>query len=205
MKIRSVCSASFGANTYLVVSGTHALAVDPAVSISAILEAARAEDAYLEGILLTHGHFDHVFSLDGLRDATGVDAYIHRDDAIMLTDGKKNAFYDFFGKERTYRPAERLLSHGDTVSLGEETITVLHTPGHTQGSVCYLCQDALLTGDTLFSEGYGRCDLWGGSPELMRQSLASLSRLDGSLTIYPGHGAPERLRYALNTVSNWIG
>ena len=201
MKIRSVCSESFGANTYLIVSGTHALVVDLAVSISAILEAVRAEDAFLEGILLTHGHFDHILSLDGLRDAIGVDAYIHHEDAIMLTDGKKNAFYDFFGKERTFRPAERILNHGDQISLGEEMITVLHTPGHTQGSVCYLCQDSLLTGDTLFAEGYGRCDLWSGSLEWMSRSLTFLRQLEGTLRIYPGHGPSEELQYALDSVS----
>lgn len=201
MKIRSICSESFGANTYLLISGTHALVVDPAVSVSAILNAVREEDAYLEGILLTHGHFDHMLSLDTLREATGLGASIHEEDAIMLTDGKKNAFYDFFRTERTFRPAETLLHDRQILSLGDEQITVLHTPGHTGGSVCYLCDGFLVTGDTLFSEGYGRCDLWSGSTELMQKSLTELRALDGDLTIYPGHGAPERLRSALNTVS----
>lgn len=201
MKIVTVCAESFGANTYLLVSGNEALAVDPTVSVSAILEAARAEDAYLTGILLTHGHFDHVFSLDTLRDSTGVDAYIHEDDAIMLTDGKKNAFFEFFGRERTYRPAERLLRDGDKISLGNEELTVIHTPGHTQGSVCYLCGDVLVTGDTLFAESFGRCDLWGGSIEQMRDSLRRLRSLPRELTIYPGHGAPSRLWAALDNVA----
>ncbi len=201
MKILTVCAESFGANTYLLVSGNEALAVDPTVSVSAILEAARAEDAYLTGILITHGHFDHVFSLDTLRDAAGVDAYIHTDDAIMLTDGKKNAFFDFFGRERTYRPAERLLSDGDRISLGNEELTVIHTPGHTQGSVCYMCGDILVTGDTLFAESFGRCDLWGGSIEQMRDSLRRLRSLPRELTIYPGHGAPSKLWAALDNVA----
>ena len=204
MKICTVCAESFGANTYLLISGCHAIVVDPAVSVSAILEAVRAEDAFLEGILLTHGHFDHVLSLDGLREATGVDAYIHEEDAVMLTDGKKNAFYEFFGKERTYRPAQRLLSDGDTVSLGDEKITVLHTPGHTRGSVCYLCGDILVTGDTLFAESFGRCDLWGGDLEQMRASLSDLRTLDGKITIYPGHGEDSPLRDALDNVAYLI-
>jgi glyoxylase-like metal-dependent hydrolase (beta-lactamase superfamily II) len=201
MKICTVCAESFGSNTYLIVSDSHALVVDPSVSVSAILNAVRAEDAFLEGILLTHGHFDHVLSLDSLRSASGVDASIHEDDAIMLTDGRKNAFYEFFGQERTYRPAEHLLTDGETLRLGNETITVLHTPGHTQGSVCFLCGDSLITGDTLFAESFGRCDLWSGDIEQMRLSLSSLRELDGKLTIYPGHGASSLLRNALDNVA----
>ncbi len=204
MKICTVCAESFGANTYLLISDSHALVIDPTVSVSAILNAVREEDAFLEGILLTHGHFDHVISLDHLRAASGVEAYIHEEDAIMLTDGKKNAFYEFFHQERTYRPAEQLLTHGQTITLGEETITVLHTPGHTQGSVCYLCEDFLVTGDTLFAESFGRCDLWGGNIEQMRASLSQLRDLDGTLTIYPGHGGPSRLRDALDNVAYLI-
>ena len=201
MKIVTVCAESFGANTYVVVSDSHALVIDPTVSVSAILNAVRAEDAFLEGILLTHGHFDHVLSLDSLRSASGVEASIHENDAIMLTDGKKNAFYEFFGQERTYRPAEHLLEDGDVIRLGDEIITVLHTPGHTGGSVCYLCDDFLITGDTLFAESFGRCDLWSGDIEQMRASLSALRELDGKLTIYPGHGAPSLLRDALDNVA----
>lgn len=201
MKICTVCAESFGANTYIVVSDSHALVIDPTVSVSAILNAIREEDAYLEGILLTHGHFDHVLSLDSLRSASGVGASIHENDAVMLTDGKRNAFYEFFGQERTYRPAEHLLRDGDVIRLGDETITVLHTPGHTGGSVCYLCDGFLITGDTLFAESFGRCDLWSGDMEQMRSSLSALRDLDGKLTIYPGHGAPSILRDALDNVA----
>ena len=96
IRIRSVCHESFGANTYLLISGTHALAVDPAVSVNAITEAAGAEGAWVEGILLTHGHFDHVVSLDTVRDHLHIPAMIHEEDAPMLGDGNKNAFSTFF-------------------------------------------------------------------------------------------------------------
>lgn len=201
MKVIPICAQSFGANTYLLVSGTHALVVDPAVSVDAILQAARQEDAFLEGILLTHGHFDHLLSLDTLRDALSLKAWIHSKDAELLTDGRKNAFYTFFGQERCFRPAEELLSDGQVLPLGDEAVTVLHTPGHTPGSVCFLCGDFLLSGDTLFAEGYGRCDLWGGSMELLTASLASLRSLPPDLTLYPGHGAPTRLSNGLDNVA----
>ena len=201
MKIITVCDRSFGANTYALISGGEALIVDPAVSASAIIEAVRAEDAYPVGILLTHGHFDHIISLDTLRQAAAIEAYIHEADAVMLTDGKKNAFYDFFGKERTYAPAEKLLTDGDVIPLGNERITVIHTPGHTGGSVCYLSDSFIVTGDTLFAESFGRCDLWSGSIEQMSDSLRRLSTLQKSMVIYPGHGASTSLFDALENVA----
>ena len=118
----------------------------------------------------------------------------------MLTDGKKNAFYELFNRERSYRAAEKLLSHGDTVTLGNEKLTVFHTPGHTHGSVCFLGEGMIFSGDTLFLETYGRCDLWNGDITKMHDSLRSLRNLDPSLTIYPGHSASGRLGDALDNV-----
>lgn len=204
ISVVSVCPSSFGANTYLLISGCHALVVDPAVSCGAILEAARAEDAFLEGILLTHGHFDHLLSLDPLRERTALPAAIHTDDAAMLTDGKTNAYYSFYGTERVFRPADRLLSEGDMIPLGDDHITVWHTPGHTPGSICLLCGDFLLTGDTLFAENVGRCDLPGGSEVQLAASLARLRTLNASLTVYPGHGNTARLGDALDNAAYFL-
>jgi glyoxylase-like metal-dependent hydrolase (beta-lactamase superfamily II) len=133
-----------------------------------------------------------------MRDALHIPAYIHEDDAELLTDEKKNAFSTFFGKSRVWRSAEYKLHDGDTISIGDEKITVIHTPGHTQGSVCYLCDDTLITGDTLFADNVGRTDLYGGSLELLSASLDLLRSLDGSMRIAPGHGADGILRDALD-------
>ena len=204
MRIISVCAQSFGANTYLLVSGNQALVVDPSVSVSAMVDVAASEGAVIVGVLLTHGHFDHVLSLDQLCENLGVPSYIHENDAELLTDGKKNAFYTFFGKERAFRAADKLLSDGDHIPLGDEKITVLHTPGHTMGSVCYLAGDILVTGDTLFAESIGRQDLYGGSPELMERSLLKLGALNGDITIYPGHGPSASLRNATDGASYYL-
>ncbi len=201
MKILNICEGSWAANCYLLVWCGHALVIDPTASVKAICEALDKENATLEGILLTHGHFDHILSLDTLRDKTGVPAYIHKEDAIMLTDGKKNAFFELFGRERSYRAADKLLSDGDVISLGEEKLTVFHTPGHTHGSVCFLADEAVFTGDTLFADSYGRCDLWNGDEEKMRSSLHKLRMLDRALTIYPGHGRSYNLGMALDNTA----
>ena len=197
MRIRVICPYSFGANTYLLISGTHALVVDPSVSVEALSAVLSEEDATLEGILLTHGHFDHTTSVDTVRDAFGIPAYIHSHDAAMLTDARKSAFYTFFRKECSHRVAERTLTDGDVIPLGDESITVIHTPGHSGGSVCFLCGDILVSGDTLFSNSVGRTDLWSGNTAALHASLDRLSTLNGSITIYPGHGEPSTLAEAL--------
>ena len=201
MKILNICEASWAANCYLLVSSGHALVIDPSASTKAICEALEAENAVLNGILLTHGHFDHILSLDVLREKLDVPAYIHTEDAIMLTDGKKNAFYELFGKERSYREADKLLSDGDVIMLGNEKLTVFHTPGHTHGSVCFLTEDSVFTGDTLFADTYGRCDLWNGDIQKLRASLKKLAMLKRTLTIYPGHGKSYNLGMALDNTA----
>ena len=197
MRIRVICPYSFGANTYLLISGTHALVVDPAVSVEAISAVLSEEGAALEGILLTHGHFDHTTSVDTVRDTYKIPAYIHDHDTVMLGDAHKSAFYTFFRKECVHRPAEYTISDGDVIPLGDERITVIHTPGHTGGSVCFLCGDILVSGDTLFADSVGRTDLWSGDTASLRSSLDYLGKLDASITIYPGHGEPATLASAL--------
>ena len=188
MKIIPICPGSAMANCYLIVHEGHALIVDPCVTVAGIRRAAELEGAVPEGILLTHGHFDHILSLDSLRDALSVPAYIHEQDQQLLPDGNKNAFALFFGQDRAFRPAERTLRDGDSIPLGNASIEVIHTPGHTAGSVCYRVGDMLLTGDTLFSNSFGRYDLYSGDFDTLKASLRRLSALDPSLTIYPGHG-----------------
>ena len=194
MKIRSISPDSFASNCYLVVEGERALVVDPGVSVRAIQAALDAEGARCCGILLTHGHFDHVLSLDELRNAyPDAPVYLHAADAELLSDGEKNAFALFMGQDRTWRPADHLLTDGEIILLGDARIRVRHTPGHTRGSVCYLCGDDLVTGDTLFADGYGRTDLAGGSYEELTRSLGRLFSLSPTLTVYPGHGMTATL------------
>ncbi len=204
MQIYSVCPYSFGANTYIIVSGTHALVVDPAVSVEAIVSAAAEQGAQIEGILLTHGHFDHTVSIDTVRDALKIPAYIHSHDAIMLTDGRKNAYFDFYGKECVHKPTDKTLEDGDIVPLGDESVKVIHTPGHTGGCVCFDCGDFLVTGDTLFADSIGRTDLWSSSTADMARSLEALRALSPTLKIYPGHGAPSTLGRALDNAAYYL-
>ena len=192
----------FGSNCYLLISDGKAFIVDPSISADTIAEALKAEGALPVGILLTHGHFDHITSIDKLREKYHIPVYIHKDDAPMLTDGHKNAFFVFFRRDCVYAPADVLFDDKTELILGNEKITVIHTPGHSEGSVCYHCGDFLLTGDTLFSDNIGRSDLWGGDDEKLRASLDRLeSTIDLNITIFPGHGPENMLALALDNVA----
>ena len=198
MLIHPITPSSFASNCYVVTSGDEALIVDPSASVRSMLQLLDQKSLRCVGIVLTHGHFDHVLSLDELRDALPpVPVYLHRADADFLCDGQKNAFSLFFGQHRAWRPATHLLGDGDDISLGEEHVRILHTPGHTPGSICALCGNALLTGDTLFDGSYGRCDLYGGSMTALQASLRRLQALDPTIKIYPGHGSTATLGVAL--------
>lgn len=201
LKIIPVCPASFASNCYVLISGGHAVVIDPSVSVGAILDTVKNENATLDAVLLTHGHFDHIVSIDTLRDKLDIRVMIHENDAEMLTDGSKNAFFTLFGRNRTYRPAEATLSDGDEIKLGDELIKVIHTPGHSKGSVCFLGDTFIVTGDTLFSDSIGRYDLYGGDPAALASSLERLSECDKNLKIYPGHGECELLGHALDNVA----
>lgn len=202
MTLEKLCPGSWGSNCYLLISGTHAAVVDPSVKAETLCTLLQQKyGATLDYILLTHGHFDHIVSVDSLRDLTHAPLCVHKWDAEMLSDSQKNAFFTFFRTDRTYRPAERLLEDGNELLLGDETIRVIATPGHSMGSVCYLCNDEfLITGDTLFQMGYGRYDLWGGDEKTLFDSLASLRSLPASLPIHPGHGESSTLGAALDNV-----
>ena len=209
MKILSVCPYSFAANTYLLVSGNEAVVVDPSVSLAAIEKILAEQGATLKGILLTHGHFDHTISVDTIRSKYTIPLMMHSGDAPMLTDGKINGFYDFYKQESTHAPAQRLLCDGEKIKIGNEYALILSTPGHSPGSICILCQNDsgksfMITGDTLFADSIGRCDLWGGSESIIRSSLQKLSTYDHTMKIYAGHGLTSTLGSALESAKYYI-
>ena len=193
MKVILLSPTAWESNSYLLIEDGKALLIDAGAPLEKVTARLVEENAELCGILLTHGHFDHILSIDRLRETYGVPVYIHKDDAPMLTDGNLNAYATFFREHRTWQSADKLLKDGDTIPFGEKIITVLHTPGHTRGSVSYRVENHLFSGDTLFADGYGRTDLAGGSYEALTRSLGKLFSLSPDLTVYAGHGMTATL------------
>lgn len=198
MEIISLPTMGFASNCYLVHNGLDAFVIDPSISEKKILSRLSEMGLTLKGILLTHGHFDHVFRAQQLRDETHAPLYIHELDDEMLTDANKNAYRTFTGQNFTVEKADILLHDGDIIPLGDEQIKVLHTPGHTKGSVCFDTGDSLISGDTIFAQGFGRYDLYGGDASELRSSLQRLTDMaqGESRWLYPGHGESSTLRAA---------
>ena len=195
MEIILVPGRAYASNCYLIYDPTTGAGavVDPSADVGDSLDTATRFDVTVGKILLTHGHFDHILNLKPLREATGAPVYVHADDAACLTDARRSEFLSFLGRNVTFAPAEHLLRDGDTVPVGSETVTVLHTPGHTPGSVVYAFGSTLLTGDTLFAGSVGRTDLLGGDAESLDKSLTRLLSFPNETVIYPGHGGKSTI------------
>ncbi len=189
MKIVMLSVGSLEANCYLVASEQGNVAViDPGAEAGRILEYLKTNQLTAKKILLTHGHFDHIGGVKELMEATEAKLVIHEADVAMLSDGRKN-LSAAFGKPYPPMTAERLVQDGDIVTLDELSFTVLHTPGHTPGSVCYLMGETLFSGDTLFRDSIGRIDFPGGDMREMSASLQRLQELPENTAVLSGHGA----------------
>lgn len=140
--------------------------------------------AELKYILLTHGHFDHVA---GIRNHTA-SVYMHKNDLPILN--QTNQYLPMFGiPEITIPTVDKYIEDGEIIKLGETEIKVIHTPGHTQGGVCYLADGKLFSGDTIFRESVGRCDLEGGNFDQLVENIESkIYTLPDETAIFPGHG-----------------
>ncbi len=167
---------------------THeAIAVDTAIPSVAWVAGALAERGWtLKLIVSTHGHWDHSGDNAALSAHTGAPIAVHPLDSHYLTDPKP--LFAPFPIPPSVPAVE--LAEGGEIRFGSIRLSVLHTPGHTEGSVCLLAADdgLLFSGDTLFTQGWGRVDLPGGSAEAMASSLARLAGLDDALGVFPGHG-----------------
>jgi hydroxyacylglutathione hydrolase len=152
--------------------------VDPAWDVDRIVEMAQESDLAITKILITHSHFDHINGVEALLNRTKAKVYINTAEAEFM----KAVWSDLVK-----------VDSGDTTRVGDVDITFLHTPGHTPGSQCFLVQNHLISGDTLFIGACGRCDLPGSNPEDMYYSLTQrLAKLDDRTVVFPGHNYAAR-------------
>lgn len=189
MQISVLPLGDLGANCYVVAdeAAKACAVIDPGDEGERVAQALSNLGLTVQCILLTHGHFDHVGGVKALQAATGAPVYMHKNDQSLPRQLAGDQPTDFID-----------LSAEGPKPVGGITFEVLETPGHSTGSVCFVCRedgadDVLFTGDTLFQGSMGRTDFPGGSMGEMMESLKKLAELPGDYRVYPGHGGETTL------------
>lgn len=187
MRVETINSGIMQNNTYAVIDGGVGVIIDPSRN-NRKLEKFIDEnpDVVFKYIILTHAHFDHSWDAVKVREKTGAKIALHRLDQDMFDEVMRAA--------KTPGKADILLENGDVLECGGLSLEILHTPGHTAGSVCVLCGDYMFSGDTLFKGTVGRTDL-GGNVDEMRGTMKNvLAKIEKDYTVLPGHGEKTALR-----------
>ena len=195
MKLYKFILGAMGTNCYFIsdeVTGQTAI-VDPADSFDVIKDKIEKFGLRVKYIILTHAHFDHMLALEELRDYTKAPLCVHTLDNDYLSDPDKTCMSVFGGRDDVIRSAEILLEEGSSLFLGKQEIKVIHTPGHTLGSICLIFDKTIISGDTLFRGDIGRYDLYGGDFRTLCNSLKRLSEFDDDYRLCPGHGMSTTL------------
>lgn len=196
MKITTLMLGELASNCYIQeVGNKKCVIVD--IGGDAPIVFRRLEMMQLEplAILLTHGHYDHIAGVEQVREKYQIPVYVHSLDENMLTDSRAN-LGDWLSTQ-PFQPVQewKTVEDGDTLQFGDNTFTVIHTPGHTPGSVCLQSGDVLYTGDTLFRMSRGRTDFPGGSDAQMLESFRKLKALEGDFRVLPGHNEESTLSF----------
>jgi len=187
----------FEANCYIAGDNEtrEAIVIDPGGDAARIIDIIEQHKLRISTILNTHGHIDHIAANLAVRRHTGASIGIHPDDAPLLQDPLLNGSAMFGIPFKNHQP-DFLVTEETRHVVGRLTIRVLHTPGHTRGSICLLINDVIFTGDTLFKESVGRCDLPGGDAQELQHSLRTkILPLSDTYVVYPGHGDTTNLKH----------
>ncbi|MGI6176463.1 MAG: MBL fold metallo-hydrolase [Christensenellales bacterium] len=201
LQVQTAAVGPIQANCYIVYQKDQAecVLIDPggdADQLTSLLDKLGVSPTY---ILLTHGHFDHLGAVAQLAERYGAKVAIHEAEAHALTNGRAS-LADIAGvRQKKGKAADRLLQDGDVMDTAGMRIEVLHTPGHSKGSVCYLIEDCMFSGDTLFRSTIGRTDLPGSDQGEMAESLSKIRALGKDYRVFPGHMEPSMLSEEINS------
>jgi hydroxyacylglutathione hydrolase len=170
-----------------------AVVIDPGGEVARIAEIVAQYDLTVRAIIHTHAHLDHIYCTRDVREAHGGTVCLHKGDAFLYDSFAMQAAM-FGWKVRDTTVVERWIEHGDEIEMGKRKLAVVHTPGHTPGSVCFEVEGLLFSGDTLFRRSIGRTDLPGGDSALIQRSIRDrLYTRDPDTLVIPGHGPTTKL------------
>lgn len=200
MKVTTLILGKLGANCYIAMDDHHiGTVIDPGGNLEDLMETIQRKSIDVQAIILTHGHFDHMMAAAQLSENTKAPVYIHSLDQEMLKNPEPSLYTRVLSDE-PFVPVSsaQLLKEEEVLKVGDMAFQILHTPGHSPGSVCLICDDVLFSGDTLFASSIGRSDFPGGDMNQLMRSLEKIKALDKDYTIYPGHGKPTSLEVERN-------
>ncbi len=190
IQVIKIHPVGFAANTYfLTVDGKSVVCIDPAQPRA--FREAEKHGLEVKYVLLTHGHFDHIGGCAALQEAGAKIGCLSGEERLAVLDNLADSFAG--GSEIAPFSVDFTVKDGEILDICGMKIRVIASAGHTAGGACYLVEDCLFTGDTLFRGSVGRCDLPTGDMEALERSVKKLYALDGNLTVYPGHGEDTNL------------
>lgn len=192
IEIIHVGEPSYPTNCYLIYDEMKkGIIIDPGFEASKIISKIKEKNVTVEKIIFTHCHADHICAVDDVKAYTGAKVYIHEEDLDGIDDTNKACFFHFPNENKPILSSKdvNVLKDNDVITVGDINLKVIHTPGHTSGCICLYeeSMNVMFTGDTIFHNCYGRCDLPSSDIKKMGESLEKIFNNYSNIIIYPGH------------------
>lgn len=209
MDIIKIIGEKLQQNSYLIVNGSDAVLIDAGAKVSKIEEALKmySKKPKLKAVFLTHEHSDHIYEINSITEKYNCDVFIHVCGIPAIFKPEENlSIMDDSPLKISSRKSIKSFDDGDIMSIGDISIKCLHTPGHSKGSSCFIVEDNMFTGDTVFKVGVGRTDLVGGNANTLLISIRKIvSEMNNVKHFYAGHGANALMEEMKYNIENIVG